>query len=117
MRNKIISIFAFLLLVAGVINADATTAIVGGTSQAIGTTNFTPSTKVRISVTAVAASYGAASIHESGTLAYATGGGTGYAGDPSKILQATCSANPCGTTPPTSSATAVATGAITGSFQ
>jgi hypothetical protein len=115
MKKRIIILVAFALFAAG--SAYAATNIVGGTSVSIGTGNFTPSTKVRISVSSNGSSYGAASIHESGTVAYATGGGTGFGSDTTKIFTATCSANPCGTTPPTATATALATGAITGTFQ
>ena len=117
MKKTILISLALLLIAAGSVYATPTE-FVGGTSQAIGTNGtFTPSTKVHVSVSSNGTSYGAASIHESGTTAYATGGGSGFGSDTSKIFTAACSASPCGPTPPNASATALATGQITGTFQ
>lgn len=95
MNKKIITLLALALFAASS-SAYAGT-IVGGTSTTIGGGNFTPSTKVHMNVVSNGASYGAISQHESGTIMYGSGGGTGFTKDASKIFTQACSANPCGT--------------------
>lgn len=85
MKRKIIILLAFALLSASSVFAQ--TNIIGGTSLAVGTGVFTPSSKVGILVTSSASSYAAASTHLNATFEYGTVGGTGVTGDPSKILK------------------------------
>jgi len=109
MKTKIVTLLALLLFATGIVNAAE---IVGGTSTTIGGGTYNPSTKVHVKILSASSSYSASSAHESGTTGYAAGGGTGYAGDVSKIYSKTCAANPCGTDPAVvpASATALPTG-------
>ena len=90
--------------------AFATVTINSSTSIAGG--NFTPSSKVGMSVTSSSTSYAVTSCHVSGTFEYGSGGGSTYTGDPSKIMSATIPTQTGSVGVPT--ATTVATGLPTG---
>lgn len=53
----------------------------------IGGGDYTPSTKVVLSVISLPTSYAATSAHLNGTFEYGTGGGSAFAGDASKIVK------------------------------
>lgn len=55
-------------------------------STTIGGGTYSPSSKVGIKLVSAATSYGASACHVNGTLEYATGGGTAFGGDPTKIV-------------------------------
>ena len=87
MKKQILKAFLVLAVVGSASAAMAETTIVGTTMIGAGNT-FTPSTKVGISISAVATAYAAGSCHLNGTKEYGTVGGTGITGtyaDASKI--------------------------------
>lgn len=87
MQKFILNSLVALALIVPASAAMATVTISGQTS--LGSSSFTPSAKVGISITATASAYAATSCHLNGTYEYGTVGGTGTTQDPSKIYSAT----------------------------